>query len=337
MVFVVPVALALAQGSPLPPVMHAVRFHEYGGPERIVYEEVVVPTPGAGELLVRVRAAGVNPVDAKMRSGLGKRLQLPLPFTPGFDVAGGVVAVGEGVTRFRPGDDVFAYLALSRGGGYAEYAIVREEEAAPKPATVDAVHAAAIPLAALTAWQALFDTARLAEGQTVLIHGASGGVGTFAVQLAKAKGAKVIGTASGRNQAYLEELGADVAIDYETQRFQNVVRDVDVVLDTVGGETLTRSFEVVKSGGFVVSVVDDPARHAPGGSKVRTASILVKPDGEELAKIGALIDEGRVTVVVSETFPLVGAQAAHEKIETGHTRGKIVLEVGAEEGAPSGE
>lgn len=330
MLFVLPVALALAQGSPPPPVMHAVRFHEYGDSAALVYEEVPVPTPGPGELLVRVRAAGVNPVDAKMRSGLGKRLGLTLPFTPGFDVAGGIAAVGEGVTRFRPGDDVFAYLALSRGGGYAEYVIVREDEAAPKPATADAVHAAAVPLAALTAWQALFDTAGLAEGQTVLIHGASGGVGTFAVQLAKAKGAKVIGTASGRNQAYLKEIGADVTIDYEAKRFQTVVKDVDVVLDTVGGETLARSFDVVKPAGFIVSIVDDPARHAPDGSKVRTASVLVKPDGAELAKIGSLIDEGRVMVVVSETVPLVGAQAAHEKIETGHTRGKIVLRVGGE-------
>jgi NADPH:quinone reductase-like Zn-dependent oxidoreductase len=310
--------------------MKAVRFHEYGGREVLVVEQVAVPSPGAGELLVRVKAAGVNPVDWKLRAGGGKRLGLVLPFVPGFDVAGTVVAVGEGVTRFEPGDDVFAYLALSRGGGYAEYAIVREDEAAPKPATIDFARAAATPLAALTAWQALFDAAGLAEGQTVLIHGASGGVGTFAVQLAKARGAKVIGTASERNQAYLKDLGADVAIDYAARKFEEFVKDADVVLDTVGGETLARSFGAVKPEGFVVSIADDPDRYRAEGSKVRTASILVRPDGEQLAKIGAWIDEGTIEVVLSEILPLLAVQSAHEKIETGHTRGKIVLRVGGE-------
>ena len=308
--------------------MKAVRFHEYGGREVLVVEKVPVPTPGKGEMLVKVEAAGVNPVDWKLRVGGGKQLGITLPFVPGFDVAGAVVEVGEGVTRFKVRDDVYAYLSLSRGGAYAEYAIVREDEAAAKPATLNYVHAAAVPLTALTAWQALFDTAGLEKGQTVLIHGASGGVGTFAVQLAKARGARVVGTASERNQLYLKELGADVSIDYEKQRFYEHVKDADVVLDTVGGETLAASFRAVKPGGFIVSIVDDPARHAPAGSKVRTASILVKPDGEELAKIGALIDEGKVKVVVSEVLPLLGAQSAHEKIETGHTRGKIVLRVG---------
>lgn len=328
------IVLAAAALGPVPGTdvteMKAVRFHAYGGPGVLVVEQIAVPSPGKGELLVRVKAAGVNPVDWKLRAGGGKRLGLTLPFVPGFDVAGTVVATGEGVTRFEPGDDVFAYLALSRGGGYAEYAIVREDEAAPKPATIDFARAAATPLAALTAWQALVDTAGLAEGQTVLIHGASGGVGTFAVQIAKARGAKVIGTASERNQAYLKELGADVAIDYAARRFEEIVNDADVVLDTVGGETLARSFRAVKPEGFVVSIADDPDRYRPEGSEVRTASILVKPDGEQLAKIGAWIDEGKIEVVLSEILPLLGVQSAHDKIETGHTRGKIVLRVGGE-------
>lgn len=325
---------AVAAVSPVPGAdvfdMKAVRVHEYGGPEVLVVEQIPIPTPGKGELLVQVKAAGVNPVDWKVRAGGGKRLGLTLPFVPGFDVAGRVVAVGEGVSRFEPGDDVFAYLSLSRGGGYAEYAIVLEDEAAPKPATLDFARAAATPLAALTAWQALFDTAGLQEGQTVLIHGGSGGVGTFAVQLAKIRGAKVMATASDRNQIYLKEIGADVAIDYAAHRFDEFVKDADVVLDTVGGETLARSFAVVKADGFLVSIVDDPAKYAPEGSKVHTASILVKPDGDELAKIGALLDEGRVQVELSEILPLLAVQTAQEHSATGHTRGKIVLRVGGE-------
>ena len=306
--------------------MKAIRYHEFGGPEVLVYEDAPRPRPDRGEMLVRVHAAGVNPVDWKTRMGMLKGLNPNLPQVSGFDVAGVVVAVGEGVSRFKAGDAVFAYLSLKRGGGYAEYAVVREDEAALKPAKVDFVQAAAIPLAALTAWQALYETAGLASGQTVLIHGAAGGVGTFAVQLARARGAKVVGTASPTNHEFLRKLGAERVIDYNTERFEDVAHDVDVVLDTVGGDTTERSFRVVKPGGIVVSIVGDPSRFAHD-STVRTASVLVKPDAGQLARIAALVDEGKIRPVVSLVLPLSEARRAQEASQGGHTRGKIVLEV----------
>lgn len=309
------------------PTMKAIRFHTFGGPEVLVLEDVPRPTPSAGEMLVRVAAAAVNPVDCKIRSGKIRALASDLPRVPGFDLSGTVTAVGEGVKRFKPGDAVFAYLRLARGGAYAEYAIVREDEAAPRPKKGDDATAAAIPLAALTAWQALYDTAHLEAGQTVLIHGAAGGVGSFAVQLAKARGATVIGTASAANHDFLQELGADQAIDYKTVRFEEVVHGVDVVLDTVGSDTLERSFRVVKPGGVIVSIAGEPSKELAKEKRVRAVSILVKPDADELAQIGALVDQGAIRPVVSQVLPLRDARRAHEMSETGHTRGKIVLRV----------
>ncbi len=326
--------LAVAAVSPerppakeAPATMKAIRFHAYGDPGVLVYEDAPVPRPGAGEMLVRVRAAGVNPVDWKIRRGGARSLASALPMIPGYDVSGTVESVGAGVTRFKRDDAVFAYMSLRRGGAYAEYAIVREDEAAAKPAKVDDVGAAAIPLAALTAWQALVDTARLGSGQTVLIHAAAGGVGTFAVQIAKARGAKVIGTASASNGEFLKDLGVDRFVDYRSERFEEVVKDVDVVLDSIGGDTLERSFKVVKPGGIIVSIVDDPSRFASGHPNVRGAGLLVKPDAGELAQIGALVDEGKIKPVVSTTLRLAEARRAQELSETGHTRGKIVLRV----------
>ena len=216
--------------------MKAIRIHGYGGPEVLQYEDVVVPTPVAGELLIKVQAASVNPLDWKTRTGYLKGLfPHTLPFILGWDASGVVEAVGSGVTKFKKGDEV--YTRTNRDGTYAEYAILNETEAALKPKSVDHVSAAGIPLAALTAWQALFEKARLAAGQKILIHGASGGVGSFAVQFAKWRGAQVIGTASAKNQALLRELGTDEPIDYGTTRFDDVVRGVEVVFDTVGGDT----------------------------------------------------------------------------------------------------
>lgn len=313
--------------APPAPTMKAIRFHEFGGPEVLVLEDVPRPQPQRGEMLVRVHAAGVNPVDWKVRKGGLKSLHPELPQVPGFDLSGVVVATGEGVTRFRSGDAVFAYLSLRRGGAYAEYAIVREDEAAAKPAKVDHVQAAAVPLAALTAWQALFDTAHLEAGQTVLIHGASGGVGSFAVQLAKAKGARVIGTCSEKNLAFVRELGADQAVDYAKERFEDVAHDVDVVLDSVGGETLKRSFRAVKSGGAIVSIVDQPDAALAKERSVKASAILVQPDAAELAQIASLVDAGKVRPVVSQVLPLREARRAQEASQGGHTRGKIVLKV----------
>jgi NADPH:quinone reductase-like Zn-dependent oxidoreductase len=245
----------------------------------------------------------------------------------GFDVSGVVESVGKGVERFKVGDLVFSYLPISSGGAYAEYVVAPETAVAAKPKSIDHVHAAAVPLAALTAWQALFDKAGLKAGQTVLIHAGSGGVGHFAVQLAKAKGAKVIATSSAKNLDFLEELGADQAIDYKTQKFEELVKDVDVVLDPIGGETLARSYQVVKPGGFLVSIVEPPSPEKLEARGIRGAVFLVQPDAKELAEIGALIEAGKVKPVVSETYPLADARKAQESSQTGHARGKIVLVV----------
>ncbi len=310
-----------------PPTMKAVRIHEFGGLDALSYESATRPVAAAGEMVVRVKAAGVNPVDAGVRKGWLKG-RVKLPFTPGFDVSGVVDSVGDGITRFKNGDQIFAYMDLSRGGGYAEFAIVKETEAAPKPSRLSHVEAAGVPLAALTAWQALFDSAKLQKGQTVLIHGGSGGVGTMAVQLAKWKGATVIATASAENQDYLKELGADVAIDYKAQRFEEVVKDVDVVLDAAGGDTQARSFGVLKKEGVLVSIVGPVAQDKANEAGIRGVNILVKPNGEQLAEIGRLIDDGKIKAVVSLELPLPEAKRAQELIESKHTRGKIVLKLG---------
>jgi NADPH:quinone reductase-like Zn-dependent oxidoreductase len=302
--------------------MNAVQIHSFGGPEVLRVERVTRPEPGPGELLVRVYAASVNPVDTYTRAGETTGFTgVKVPYIPGFDVSGVVEATGDGVKSFRKGDAVFAMLDLTRGGGYAEYAIVRESEAAPKPKKLTHEQAAAVPLTALTAWQALFDTANLEKGQTVLIHAGAGGVGTMAIQLAKWKGAKVIATASAANHDYLKQLGADVVIDYRTQKFEELARDVDVVLDPVGGDTQARSVGVLKNGGTLVSIVGlgGAARRS---TAIKARAILVKPDGATLARIGEL-----VTPTVSHTFTLAQVQDAHVQSETGRTRGKIVLRV----------
>ena len=307
--------------------MKAIRVHEYGGLEVLKLEDAPRPVAKAGEMVVRVNAAGVNPVDAGVRKGWMKG-RMTLPFTPGYDISGIVDSVGDGVKSFKAGDEVFAYLDLARGGGYAEFAIVKEPEAAMKPGRVSHVEAAGVPLTALTAWQALFDTAKLERGQTVLIHGGSGGVGTMAVQLAKWKGAKVLATASAENQEYLRGLGADVTIDYKAQRFEEIAKDVDVVLDAVGGETQARSFSILKKGGVLVSIVGPVAQDKANEAGVRGVNILVKPDGQQLSEIAKLIDAGTIKPVVSQELPLAEARRAHELIESKHTRGKIVLKVG---------
>ena len=305
--------------------MKAIRVHEHGGPEVLKVEEASVPQPGKGQMLVRVHAAGVNPVDVSVRRGGFGRGQLP--YTPGYDVSGVVATVGEGVTKFKPGDEVFAYKNLQEPGAYAEYALVRETEAAIKPKEISHADAAGVPLVALTAWQALFDKGKLEKGQTVLIHAGAGGVGTMAVQLAKWKGARVIATASEANHAFLRELGADETIDYSTENFWEKVKDVDVVLDPIGGETQERSYEVLKRGGRLVSIIQPPSQEKAREHGVEATIFLVQPSAEQLGEIGKLLAEGKVRPVTSHRFPLSKASKAHEQSETRHTRGKIVLEV----------
>jgi NADPH:quinone reductase-like Zn-dependent oxidoreductase len=321
-------ALTVLYAQTSPSTMKAIVVHQFGGPDVLKYEDVPKPEPKENEMLVRVMAAGVNPVDDGLRSGHYSKYFGPKPpFTPGSDVAGIVEKTGAKISKFNVGDTIYAYLDLDRGGGYAEYAITNEKEAAPKPKSLTFEEAAATPIVALTAWQALIDTAKLRPGQTVLIHGGSGGVGTFAIQIAKARGAKVLATASTANQDLLERLGADVAIDYTKQKFEDVAKDVDVVLDCVGKDTLQRSYGVLKKGGFLVTIVATPdpaelAKHGIGGS-----SLSVAPNSDELAEIGKLIEQNRIKVVVSQTLPLTEAAKAQEQAATRHTRGKIVLKV----------
>ena len=307
--------------------MKAIRFHESGGPEVLRLEDVPRPQPKAGEVLVKVHAAGVNPVDWKIRQNAGKGFGPPLPQVPGFDIAGVVEVVGAGVERFKAGESVFGYLSLQRGGAYAQYAIALESELAPKPEKLSFTEAAGVPLAALTAWQALVDTADLQAEQAVLIHAAAGGVGHFAVQIAKERGAHVIATASQKNHEFLKRIGADEVIDYTSQRFEEVVQGVDVVLDAIGGDTQTRSLGALAPGGILVSIVGGPPRAELEKRNVRGVGILVKPDGKQLEQIAKLAESGALRPEISAVLPLAEAAKAQELSEGGHTRGKIVLEV----------
>ncbi len=291
--------------------------------------EIPQPIAGVGELLLRVHAAAINPVDTSVRAGRAGGLSgAGIPYVPGFDVSGVVSAVGPGVTGFNIGDEVFAMLDLRRGGGYAEYAIVKESEAALKPTNTSHEEAASIPLVALTAWQTLFEIADLQAGQTVLIHAGAGGVGSVAVQLAKWKGARVIATASEYNHDFLRGIGVDVTVDYRTQRFEDFAQDVDVVLDPIGGETQVRSLAILKQGGTLVSIVGlTPEGRNPDRSDINVISTLVQPSSSQLAEIAQLIEQGVIRPIVNYRFPLQDAKLAHEQSETRRSRGKIVLQI----------
>jgi NADPH:quinone reductase-like Zn-dependent oxidoreductase len=308
--------------------MKAVRIHEYGGPEVLKYEDAPRPQAGPGEVLIRVHAASVNPVDWKIRAGyLQQMLKYKLPMIPGWDVSGVVESAGAGVTRLKPGDLVYCLADMSRDGSYAEYIAVRESAVALKPKSIDHTTAAAIPLAALTAWQALYDGAKLSAGQTLLIHGAAGGVGTFAVQLAKMKGARVIATASKKNHDFLRSLGADEVIDYNTTKFEDAVHGVDAILDTITGETMERSWQVLKKGGILVSILEPPSQEKAGACGVRCHHTFVQPNMEQLNEIAKLVDAGKLKVIIEKVFPLAEAGAAQESNAAGHTRGKIAIRV----------
>lgn len=305
--------------------MRAERFHNYGGPEVLHLEEVPLPEPGQRELLVRVHAAGVNPVDWKVRAG--KLGQTPLPSIMGYDFSGVVEALGPDVESFRVGMEVFGTVG-SNSGSYAEYAVAPTRQVTEKPKGLDHITAAALPIASLTAWQALFDQARLQPGQRVLVHAAAGGVGGFAVQLAKWKGATVVGTASTHHHDYVKALGADQVIDYRRTRFEHVVGEVNVVLDTIGGETQRRSWSVLKPGGVLVSIVDPPGDQDEFSRGVR--GIFLYCDhrrADQLSEIGDLVAAGRIRVNVNRVFTLSEAPHAHELSQSGHTTGKLVLRI----------
>jgi NADPH:quinone reductase-like Zn-dependent oxidoreductase len=319
----------LAQSTQSPqPMMKAAVIHEFGGPDVFKYEDVPRPEPKQDEILVHVMAASVNPVDAYVRQGrLPKRGTGQEPIIIGYDIAGVVEKTGASVTKFKPGDAIYAYLSIGRGGGYAEFAIAKESEMSLKPKNIDFEKATAVPLAATTAWQALIDEAKIDKGQTVLIHGGSGGVGIFAVRIAKAHGCRVIATASTANQDLLKQLGVDQPIDYTTTKFENVVKDVDVVLNCVRADTLPPSYGIVKKGGVIVSITGEPDAGECAKHGIRCSSLMAHPDAGVLAELTKLIEANEITPIVSQTFPLADVAKAHEQIETRHTRGKIVLTV----------
>jgi NADPH:quinone reductase-like Zn-dependent oxidoreductase len=321
-----PLLLVCAASADEKPMMKAVVAHEYGAPEVLKFEDVPQPDLKEDEALVRVIASGVNPADPLTLSGkYAKEFGTHLPLIPGYDIAGVVEKTGPNVTKLKAGDAVYGYPTF--GGGWADYVAVKESEVAAKPRSLNFVQAAAVPMGALTAWQALVDVAKLQPGQTILIHGGSGGVGSFAIQIAKARGARVIATASTANQDLLKQLGADVAVDYTKTKFEDVAKDVDAVLDPVGKDTLARSYGVVKKGGIVMSLVarPDPAEIKKHG--IRGAGISVHPDTEDLAEIAQLIDAGKIKPIVTQVLPLSEAITAQRQAATHHTRGKLVLRI----------
>ncbi|MFJ6671372.1 NADP-dependent oxidoreductase [Actinosynnema sp. NPDC091369] len=315
--------------------MRAVVQHTFGGPEVLTVQQVPRPEPLPTEVRVKVHAAGVNPVDWKTRVGNGMAGVLgEPPFTLGWDVSGVVEKVGFGVTTLREGDEVYGMPWFPRAaGGYAEYVTAPARQFARKPSTTSHEQAAAVPLAALTAWQVLVDTAHVEPGRRVLVHAAAGGVGHFAVQFAKHLGAHVLGTARAGNHDWLTKLGADELIDYTAVRFEDAASDVDLVIDLVGDvhdSTSTRSLDVLRPGGLLVAVPSGASPDlvtAAEAKGLRATPFLVEPDGHALTTIAALIDSGDVTVEVAETFPLDQATTAHQRGETNRTRGKLVLRV----------
>jgi NADPH:quinone reductase-like Zn-dependent oxidoreductase len=301
-----------------------------GGPEVLEVGEAEVPAPLPTEIRVRVAVAGVNPVDWKTRAGAGMAEVIgPPPFTLGWDVAGTVDAVGAGVTRFSVGDAVFGMPWFPRAAGaYAEFVTAPSRHFAHRPAGLSEVEAGALPLAGLTAWQSLVDVAHVQPGERVLVHAAAGGVGHLAVQIAKARGAHVIGTASVAKHNLLHDLGVDEAVDYRAEVFERVLEPVDLVLDLVGGEVPVRSLDVLKPEGRLVCVPSSAAADAVAAAAerdMRATGMLVEPDAHGLEELARLVDDRRLRVLVAETFPLERASHAHRAGEFGHTTGKLVL------------
>lgn len=308
--------------------MKAVRIHAYGGMDVLSYEDAPRPTPGEGEVLVRIHATSVNPFDCAVRAGyMTGWFNHTLPLILGTDVSGVVEELGPGVNHFSPGDAVYTRAGVARDGAYAEYVTVPAGDLAAKPQSLDHLVAAALPHATLTAWQALFELGGLTKGQTVLIHAAAGGVGHIAVQLAKQRGAHVIGTANV-NYDLLDDLGVDQAVNYATTPFETVARDVDVVLDTIGGDTQERSWATLKRGGILVSTVQAPSEETAAAHGVRQAMVFTTPPiGQTLTTLAGMVDSGQIIPVVSRVVPLQEVGKAHEIIEGKHARGKIVMRV----------
>lgn len=310
--------------------MKAARIHEFGSSSALTYENAPRPEPRGDEILVRVRAAGVNPVDCRLRQGLMTQMLAddPFPLVLGMDVAGVVEETGAAVTEFERGDAVFGVNGFPDFGGYAEYATTGTDQLAPKPDALTFAEAAGVPVVAQTAWQALFEYADCTADDRVLVHGAAGGVGHMAVQLAASTGAAVIATASGYSESYLHELGVDEFVNYREERFESAIDPVDIVVDTVGGDTQRRSVDVLADGGVLVSVVGAPSDGIAEGRDIAVRAVSGRSEQPALlTRIGEAIDDGTLRPTISTEVPLAEAARAHELVETEHIRGKLVLDV----------
>lgn len=303
----------------------AMRIHRFGGPDVLQADEVETSLPDAAQVLISVKAASINPVDYKILSGKYPAVKEDrLPYTPGRDASGVIERCGAQATRFKVGDAVFGMVGIG-GGGYAKKVALDQKAITSKPLGLDDAHAAAVPLAGLTAWQGLFRYGELRAGQSVLIHGGAGGVGHFAIQFAKAKGARVLTTVATANVAFARSLGADTIIDYKTQRFEDHVSDLDMVFDLIDGETRERSWKVLKRGGTLVSTLSEPDQATARELGVRALRYTVEADGSDLAEITRLVSAGSVKPHVEKTYPLEQAAKALAELERGHSVGKIVL------------
>lgn len=309
--------------------MKAARIHAYGDSSEIRIEDAPLPTLNDDDVLIRVVATSVNPVDWKIRKGYLKSfIPYEMPLTMGWDVSGVVEKIGPAVTKFKPGDAVYSRPDIARNGAYAEYIAVRESEIAFKPATISHVEAASLPLVSITAWESLFTTAGLSKGQRVLIHAGAGGVGSIAIQLAKAKGAHVTTTASATKSALVKSLGADEVIDYRTQDFSKLAKDMDVVFDTVGGETQEKSWGTLKPGGILVSITDRPSEDRARAEGKRAGFVFIGPNAPILTELAGMVDAGQVRPIIGAEYGLNDAAKAQQASETGHATGKIVIYVG---------
>jgi NADPH:quinone reductase-like Zn-dependent oxidoreductase len=309
--------------------MKAARIHAYGASSEIRIEDAPLPHLNPDDVLVRTVATSVNPVDWKIRKGYLKSfIPYEMPLTMGWDVSGVVEKAGSAVTRFKPGDAVYSRPDIIRNGAYAEYVAIRESELALKPSTISHVEAASLPLVSITAWEALFTTANLSKGQRVLIHAGAGGVGSIAIQLARAKGAHVTATASGPKAALVRSLGADEVIDYRSQDFTSVASDMDVVFDTIGGEVQEKSWSVLKPGGMLVSITDRPSEDRAKAEGKRAGFIFIGPDAAILKDLAQMVDAGQVRPLIAAEYGLNDTAKAQDLSETGRASGKIVIYVG---------
>lgn len=310
--------------------MKAIRIHAYGPADHMQLEDAPVPACGPNDVLVRVVAAGVNPVDWKLRNGaMAQAIPKPFPFTLGHDGAGVIAAVGGAVTQFKIGDAVCFYAEFARGGSYAEYVAVDASQVALKPHTVPFATAAALPTPGQAAWTALVDAAQIERGQRLLVHGGAGALGSIAIQLAKERGLFVATTATGAGLDLVRSLGADQVIDYRTQRFEELVQDMDVVLDTLGGPTQEASWAVLKAGGILVATAQPPQPARAAAAGVRASFVFTPPRGAVLAELVRRVDDGRLRVLVGQEFALADAATAHRLGESGQAHGKMVLHVSA--------